>query len=150
MDEMGRTDREGVKQWYDGFTFGGAGDIYNPWSITKYLESGKLGPYWTNTSSNALVDSLVRTGDPGVKADFEDLLNGASIWKKIDEQVVFDELHRKPNALWSLLLSSGYVKAVQVEDAQGSGRTNLALTNREVREAFDEIVRGWFDSVPTR
>ena len=150
MDEMGRTDRTGVKEWYDGFSFGGRPDIYNPWSITKYLETGKLGPYWANTSSNALVSRLVRESDPDVKADMEELLNGGAVWKRMDEQVAFDELRRRPDALWALLLSAGYVKVASAEDVEAGGRTRLALTNREVREAFDDMVRGWFEEAPSR
>lgn len=31
-----------VRSWYDGFRFGAREDIYNPWSITKYLDSGQF------------------------------------------------------------------------------------------------------------
>ena len=42
MDEYGLTDREGVKRWYDGFTFGASSDIYNPWSITTSMREGSM------------------------------------------------------------------------------------------------------------
>ena len=39
LDEYGMSDKKDeVKQWYDGFTFGEHRDIYNPWSITNYLD----------------------------------------------------------------------------------------------------------------
>ena len=67
MDEYGYPDKEKVKLWYDGFVFGKYQDIYNPWSILNYLDTGKLGTYWANTSGNSLVGKLIREGKRGVK-----------------------------------------------------------------------------------
>ena len=36
-------EKKAVKLWYDGFTFGNTADIYNPWSVTSYLDKRKLG-----------------------------------------------------------------------------------------------------------
>ena len=72
MDECGYTDRETVKSWYDGFTFGSKTDIYNPWSILNYIDKGKLTTYWANTSSNSLVGKLIREGRRSIKEKFED------------------------------------------------------------------------------
>lgn len=150
MDEMGLDDRNGVKRWYDGFFFGGVTDIYNPWSITKYLDTGRLGPYWVNTSSNSLASKVIREGDAGIKVDFEELMRGGTTSQKIDEQVVFGELGSRPGAVWSLLLANGYLRVVSSEHAEDGGRMRLALTNLEVREAFDSLVRGWFEPVSTQ
>lgn len=144
MAQMGLTDRAGVKAWYDGFTFGGVRDIYNPWSIIKYLSVGELGPYWANTSSSALVSRVVREGGKGLKSDFETLLQGGVVRKRLDEQVVFGELGRKPGAVWALLLANGYLKVVEHVSSEES-LYDLALTNHEVRVAFDDMVRGWFE-----
>lgn len=100
LDEQGfgEEDKKLVKSWYDGFTFGTKKDIYNPWSITNYLKLKKLGPYWANTSSNGLIDRLVRTGDADVKMTMERLLNGESLDVRIDEQIVFDMLDKNRDA----------------------------------------------------
>ncbi len=76
-----------VKFWYDGFQFGKERDIYNPWSITKYLDSGKLGTHWANTSSNSLVSKLIQESAPDTKIAMEDLLAGKSIETPIDEDI---------------------------------------------------------------
>ncbi len=136
-----------VSRWYDGFTFGGEGHVYNPWSICKFLESGgTLDTYWANTSSNGLVSSVVRAGDRRLKADFEALMRGGVVRKLIDEQVVFGELRRQPNAVWALLLAAGYVTSPGPvpKDVVNTPRP-LALTNLEVRSTFDRMVQGWFD-----
>ena len=57
MGELGRTEKQGVRDWYDGFTFGNVTDIYNPWSIINYLSEGSFATYWANTSANAWLES---------------------------------------------------------------------------------------------
>ena len=137
--------RDDVAEWYDGFTFGGVGSIYNPWSATQFLRYGVLDAWWANTSGNALVGEVVRHGGPRLKADFEELMRGGEVRKVIDEQVVFSELRRRPNATWALLLAAGYVTSPgEPPELPTSQRRRLRLTNREVREGFDRMVEGWF------
>ncbi len=74
LDEYGLSDKQSdVKRWYDGFTFGNKTDIYNPWSIIHYLDTGKLRAYWANTSSNSLIGKLLQEGTKGVKQSFENI-----------------------------------------------------------------------------
>lgn len=71
LEEYGYNDsKDDVKYWYDGFTFGNYTDIYNPWSILNFLDTGKIGTYWANTSGNSLVGKLIREGDQSVKETF--------------------------------------------------------------------------------
>ncbi len=147
LEEYGMGDRKAdVKKWYDGFTFGKKRDIYNPWSIINYLKTGRLSTYWANTSSNSLVGKLIREGSQQVKQDFESLMQGEAIRMEIDEQIVYNQLNRKKNAIWSLLLASGYLKVEDTEFSEETGRCyyTLALTNREVRFMFESMVRDWF------
>lgn len=141
--------KEGVKKWYDGFTFGEHTDIYNPWSIASFIKKGgRFATYWANTSSNSLVDTLIRKGDAGVKKVVEDLIAGGCFTAPIDEQIVFDQLDDNANAIWSLLLAAGYLKIVGTDefgaDRMDNIRYTLALTNREVTVMFKNIVREWF------
>lgn len=151
LDEFGLSDyKSQVKAWYDGFTFGDKKDIYNPWSIINFLDKKKVGAYWANTSANSLVGKLVREGSADHKKTFERLMRGESIRMEIDEQIVYDQLSDKKNAVWSLLLASGYLKAEGYEAYEtGYGEWKeeyeLALTNFEVRVMFRSMVRGWFD-----
>ena len=135
-----------VKEWYDGFTFGNRTDIYNPWSIINYLDTSQLGAYWANSSSNRLISILLREGSKNIKQDFEQLMCKKTLKMEIDEQIVYDQLSIKKNAVWSLLLASGYVKVLKKEFEERSGRWYymLALTNREVYLMFENLVRGWF------
>ena len=147
LDEYGMTEKKNiVKEWYDGFTFGNCTDLYNPWSIINYLDTGKLAAYWANTSSNSLIDRLIRSGTVSVKEDFEALLQGKCLIKRIDEQIVYDQLYVKEDAIWSLLLASGYLKIVKTEFDEQTGEVKyfLSLTNKEVRIMFLRMIRDWF------
>lgn len=148
LENYGFADKkEEVKYWYDGFCFGSHTDIYNPWSIINYLDKKTVGPYWTNTSSNTLVGQLIQQGDKYLKETFEKLVKGQSIYAEIDEQIAFEQLDREENAIWSLLLASGYLKVLgfQIEKKYGWKRIyELQITNFEVMLMFRNMVSNWF------
>ena len=147
LDEYEMSDKKDeVKQWYDGFTFGEYRDIYNPWSITNYLKEKKLRAYWAATSSNGLVSRLIRTASVDVKEKMEDLLKGQEIVVNFDEQIVYNQLDQDENAIWSLLLASGYLKADQVEYRGMLNKPwyHLTITNLETESMFENMFAGWF------
>lgn len=150
LEEYGLADRlSEVKRWYDGFTFGNKTDIYNPWSIINYLDKQKVGPYWANTSSNSLAGKVICEGSYQVKESFEQLLSGKSIVTRIDEQIVYNQLDLDENAIWSLLLASGYLKIVRMKEEEtpyGEWKQlyELAITNFEVMVMFRGMVHSWF------
>ena len=147
LDEYGYGDRKDeIKRWYDGFIFGKQKDIYNPWSIINFLKTGEIETYWANTSGNGLVSKLIRGGSGNLKDQFERLMRGESIRCPIDEQIIYNQLDNDEDAIWSLLLASGYLKALGVEKKEaGKPRMyELALTNGEVMDMFYGMVRGWF------
>ena len=153
LDLCGLSDKkEEVKRWYDGFIFGKHRDIYNPWSILNFLDSGNFTTYWANTSSNSLVGKLVREGNRKVKEKFETLLRGETIRTPIDEQIVYNQLDHNEDAVFSLLLASGYLKVLSYDRMEllapgQEQKYELALTNYEVERMFEGMVRGWFSEV---
>ena len=139
-------EKEKVKEWYDGFTFGNKKDIYNPWSIINYLKFKKYETYWADSSSNRLVNELIRTGSAEIKNTMETLMAGGTVEKNIDEQIVFEQLKINKDAVWSLLLASGYLR---IEEFRTEGRLNkkiysLKLTNYEVEQMFGTMIERWF------
>ena len=150
LDECGLSgEKEKVKRWYDGFVFGEERDIYNPWSILNFLDTGNFETYWANTSSNSLVGKLVREGSKRVKTSFEALLRDETIFCPIDEQIVYNQLDRSESAIWSLLLASGYLKALSKEREELITSSNrpkyeLCITNYEVKRMFFYMIRDWF------
>ena len=140
--------KEKIKWWYDGFVFGKQKDIYNPWSILNFLDTGKIATYWANTSSNSLIGKLIREGNRSIKTTFEELLKGETIRCPIDEQIVYNQLDDNDAAIWSLLLAGGYLKVVDYEEKTIAGQEvlyDLSLTNAEVQDMFYGMVRGWFN-----
>ena len=149
LDEHGLSDKKGeVKKWYDGFTFGDKKDIYNPWSIINLLKFKTFKTYWADSSSNGLINSLVKTGSSYIKMMMETLLKGETINVPIDEQIVFSELDYSEDAVWSLMLASGYLKVISSEELnlirESDNEYELALTNREILFMFKKMILRWF------
>ena len=148
------THYETVKEWYDGFIFGEHRDIYNPWSILNFLDKGKFDIYWANTSSNSLVGKLIREGNRSIKEKFERLLEDETIRTTLDEQIVYDQLNGNEQAVWSLLLASGYLKVLSYEEYDKvlpgmQPKYEIALTNLEVKLMFRNMIRMWFSEAET-
>lgn len=137
----------GVKNWYDGFTFGRMTNIYNPWSIVNFISrKGEYDTYWADSSGNGLVNALIKTGSANMKKGMEVLMQGGNFAVEMDEQIVYDQLEDDENAVWSLLLATGYLRVVRLER---TGRLlnkiyTLCLTNLEVESMFAKMIRGWF------
>ena len=149
LDEQGLSGKKDiVKTWYDGFTFGDKKDIYNPWSIINFLKFKSLKTYWADSSSNGLINSLVKTGSSYIKIMMETLLKGKTIDVPIDEQIVFSELDYSEDAVWSLMLASGYLKVISSDELTGDRRKavvyKLALTNFEIQLMFENMILRWF------
>jgi hypothetical protein len=146
MDKLGieGTEKEKVKYWYDGFVFGKVRDIYNPWSIINFLDTQKFDAYWANTSSNSLAGKLIREGNTDIKQKFETLIQGGTIESSLDEQIVYNQLEKKRDAVWSLLLASGYLKVVEADITNEKYR--LQLTNYEVERMFRNMILDWFST----
>ena len=147
MDEYGLTEKEKVKFWYDGFTFGNHSAMYNPWSIINYLKYQEFKPYWANTSSNGLVSLVLRQASPELKMEMERLLDGKSIKTSIDEQLIFDTLTGggEDVSTYSLLLASGYMTGTLLVNDEDKGEIyNIRITNHETRRMFKSLIKKWF------
>jgi hypothetical protein len=146
MDEYGMDSRAEMKRWYDGFTFGHITDIYNPWSVINALDKRQYASYWVNTSSNGLLNKIMKRGSAELKMQLEELLKGNSITCCIDEEIVYNQLDTSTDAVWSLMVATGYLK---VEKVEVSGKFNdrtytLHILNLEVEKMLNDMVRGWF------
>ena len=149
LEEYGLDDKKDeVKKWYDGFCFGDVKDIYNPWSILNYLDTKTAAPYWVNTSSNQLISKLLQEGNKEVKESFEKLLRRECIYTEIDEQIIYGQLDIDENAIWSLMLASGYLKVSDSRTVETSDEWDhvygVSVTNFEVLIMLKKMVRSWF------
>jgi len=139
---------DGIREWYDGYRFGGQ-TLYNPWSVINFLDSAdrSFRPYWIATSSNELVRVLLSSGPEGLRAELETLLRGGTVDKPIDEHIVLRDIEHEPDAVWSFLLFSGYLRARELfTDTSHTQWARLDLPNLEVHAALTTMVRSWMSA----
>lgn len=142
-----------AKEWYDGYLFGET-EIYNPWSIIKYVKSIAVNhekypkPYWANTSSNIIIKDMVWRADDEMKKELDILINGGTIEKQIHEDITYDDIHESENNLWNFLFFTGYMKKVS-ERVGGDDNADIYLTmkipNIEIKSIYRNQIRAWFD-----
>lgn len=139
-------ERQMVKEWYDGFTFGGIRDIYNPWSIISYIENRQFKPCWVNSGGYGFISRLFLRSKSKNKQDLQLLLEGKSIHKIIDENLTYPELDHNSEAIWSFLVTTGYLRTDNVK-IYGEIEADLTITNHETMIMFQKMVKDWFGTV---
>ena len=141
-----------VKRWYDGYLFGET-EVYNPWSVVNYVEQAWVDikafpqPFWSNTSSNSIVRTLVERADIQVKQELESLIEGESIEKPIYEDITYEDIgaDKMQENLWNFLFFTGYLKKTK-ERLEGNVRyISMAIPNEEVKYIYKNTVLAWFD-----
>ena len=142
---------EEVKKWYDGYLFNDF-EIYNPWSILKYVNDRKdhvtefALPYWSNTSSNSIVREMVGEADEMAKADLETLMAGGTIEKQVHEDITYGDIHQTQDNLWNFLFFTGYLKKMgEWTDAEGDIHLKMAIPNMEIKKIYRESITDWFE-----
>ena len=143
--------KEEVKQWYDGYLFGGQ-TIYNPWSVLSFIsKGGVLAPYWVNTGSDVLLRHLLADGPSQIRSGVESLIQGEPIRSVINDKLAFPDLLANPINIWSFMLFSGYLIA---SDSQLTPEDlieyELQIPNREVKTVYRTIIRSWIDNGPVK
>jgi hypothetical protein len=118
--------------------------------VLNYLADGDEQPktFWLNTSSNDLIKSLLESRATTLQETFEILLEGGGIERALDENVVLERLEKSDDALWSLLVFAGYLKAEQmpIEDPDFVATYKLTIPNREVRSLYAGTFREWMQA----
>ena len=123
-----------VKNWYDGYKFGDS-DVYNPWSILKFLKSKKIGSHWIDTSGNFLINQILKNTDSEIMETLEALFNGETVEENISGNSDLSSLLGQEE-IWELLLFSGYLTINEKIGEDYEDVYSLRLPNREVREFF--------------
>lgn len=139
-----------VKEWYDGYLFGGK-EIYNPWSVISYVDSivndnKKFPrPYWANTSSNQIIKDLIWHADPVMKKELDILIRGGTVEKKIHEDITYEDVHESEDNLWNFLFFTGYMKKVSERKEGNSIYLTLKIPNAEIAGIYENQMKEWFD-----
>ena len=140
-----------IKEWYDGYVFGDE-NVYNPWSVVRYVKDVAINgekypsPYWSNTSSNSIVKTLIEKADDDTKEEIESLIEGKSIEKPIHEDITYDEVYKSMDNLWNFMFFTGYFKKVS-ESMSSTGQKfiKLEIPNKEVKYIFITKIKSWLD-----
>ena len=133
---------EKVKEWYDGYHFGGA-DIYCPWDVINYVDDLLSDPnvqpksYWINSSGNDLVKRFIEQADITTKDEIEQLIAGNAVEKRIRSDLTYDKIDNSIDNIWSVLFTTGYLTRLGKAD---NGVYKLIIPNQEIREWFNQIV----------
>ena len=126
-----------VRDWYDGYKFGGI-EIYNPWSITKYLKYKELGTYWVNTSDNLLIYDTLKKGDLEIIEDLKQLIERKELVKSLDKGFSFEDLKVSPSYIWQLMVASGYLRVTRkLNDDPMSFKYLVDIPNLEILSFFE-------------
>ena len=140
-----------AKEWYDGYLFGQT-EIYNPWSIIKYVSSIAINhmkfpqAYWANTSSNQIIKDMIWHADDAMKQELDILINGGTIEKQIHEDITYDDIHESEDNLWNFLFFTGYMKKVsERSEDNGDIYLTMKIPNIEIASIYRGQIRSWFD-----
>ena len=139
-----------VQRWYDGYQFGST-EVYNPWSVINYVDSCRTNkdafarPYWSNTSSNSIVRTLVEKADLSVKQEIEALIEGKTITKPIHEDITYEDMDSTQDNLWNFLFFTGYLKKIRKQQEGETIYMEMAIPNSEVRYIYKNTVLRWFE-----
>ena len=139
-----------VKRWYDGYLFNET-EIYNPWSILKYVNDRKdkvtkfALPYWSNTSSNSIIREMVGEADEEAKEDLETLINGGTIEKRVHEDITYGDIHQSQDNLWNFLFFTGYLKKISERKEENKLYVTMKIPNIEIATIYEDSISYWFD-----
>lgn len=139
-----------LKQWYDGYRFGGQ-EIYNPWSIINFVKTADVEynafprPYWSNTSSNSIIRELIEEADEDTRGEIELLMEGNVLEKPVHEEITYGDIHESPDNLWNFLYFTGYLKECGRRLDGETLYISLAIPNTEIRSIYRQSILTWFD-----
>ncbi|MBQ5846290.1 MAG: AAA family ATPase, partial [Selenomonadaceae bacterium] len=125
-----------LKEWYDGYNFSGA-DMYNPWSVIQYFQEGcKVGAYWVNTSGNGIIRKMLSGMEQEQAEDLHRLMEWKTVAKQVSEGVIYEDIGRNSDDLYTLLLNAGYLKCVRIRDDLYGQEAELKIPNKEIYSLF--------------
>ena len=139
--DWGKPEKLGeIREWYDGYNFSGH-EIYNPWSVVNYFQSGcKAKAYWVNTSGNSILKTMLLRVDEKRRSDLMGLMRGRTVLSALHEGLIYEDIYKNKDALYTMLLTTGYLKCVGQKNEYGREWSELSLPNREIRSLFDREI----------
>ena len=144
-----------IEQWYDGYLFGGR-KVFNPWSLLNAIRGlvnhsdMAIQPYWVMTSGNDIIDDMIERNSQNREL-LAKMMNGETISAMIYKNLSYRDLRQNPDAIWSFLLYTGYLKAVKVfRNEDDLLEAELTVPNTEVRSVMRASLRHWWKNIKLR
>lgn len=134
--------------WYDGYRFGGT-EIFNPWSVIGYFNNQcRPKAFWQSTGSNDIISEVLSSATPDIMERLEALMQGKSFVTHIDTGVIYPQLQNNPSSVYSFLLVTGYLKAVNIDQPYGEDyMCEVALPNKEISFVYSKEILSQLESV---
>ncbi len=129
--EVDGLDRDTIRQWYKGYTWGGDERLYNPFDILWLFDKRDFDGYWFETGTpKFLPETLVRRGVSTLK------LEGLQADKGLLSTFDIDHV-----ATEALLFQTGYLTVAEVQrDGLGRRSYRLDYPNCEVRVSLNRTL----------
>ena len=144
-----------IRHWYDGYEYSGR-HVYNPWSLlnaVRGLVNGygedAIQSYWVKTSGNSIIDEIM-AHQPQNREMLADIVQGNAVWAPIYDDLSYRELQERPQAIWSFLLYTGYLKVLQSRGPAGKKEYQLAIPNLEIKSVMDIAAEHWWQDIYVR
>ena len=126
--ELPGLDRGEVRRWYNGYSWRGAEEVYNPIDILLLFRQREFKAHWFETGSpKFLIDTLLRRGVP--TPDLEGMVGTEALLSAFD----VDEM-----SVEALLFQTGYLTITGEDARNGLAQYRLGYPNREVRQSLNE------------
>ena len=123
-----------IKRWYNGYRFGDAVSVYNPFDVLLYLKNREFQNYWFESATPTfLIDMLAqkRFAAP----DLENITAGADILGSFEVEKL---------SLTTLLFQSGYLTIGSMDTESGETLYNLRFPNHEVKRSLTDYLLTYF------
>lgn len=152
MEYYGVEDRfADIKKWYDGYHFGNI-DVYCPWDVINQCDKLRIKKdavmesHWENSSSNAIIQDILKDATETTKAEMEALISGECVEKVLIPELTYTDLESEDSEvrqtyLWSVLFAAGYLTDLG-ETCRGYHR--LVIPNKEVLGIYEKKIHSWF------
>ncbi len=130
-----------MREWYDGYSFGKT-EIYNPWSIINYFNNNCVPKaFWSRTSSNDAILDAIKSGGLEMRNALVSLLQDQPVQAMIDTDIIYPEINRSEDTIYSFLMMTGYLKATEVVSSfDDVPLCNLLIPNKEIKSVFKKEI----------
>ena len=98
---------------------------------------------WVLTSGDKLLKDLFIKSNPETKDKLSILMKGEVVTGKISLKTSYEELMESPDALWTLLLFSGYLTIQSKIQENDTDRCQLRIPNKEILAQYKGIFNTW-------